>query len=95
MLEKIVALNGDAEAKKFTMALMSRIESDAAALGPSSSSSEGPPACEQLALSIFARADEADRSERGADLGTAKAFHAALTLMEVCQQFGPLSPDVR
>ena len=49
--------------------------------------------CEGFAMSIFEKADRADRAG-AASLGTAKAFYASSVFMEVCRQFGELDADL-
>ena len=49
--------------------------------------------CEGFAMSIFDKADRADRAG-AASLGTAKAFYASSVFMEVCRQFGELDGDL-
>lgn len=93
-LQSVMATGSkEREVKQFCGALMTRLEADAAHLSTAVSTDEGQPACEQLALAIFSGADEMDR--RGAaDKSTAQAFYASSILMEVCTQFGQLSPDL-
>jgi vacuolar protein sorting-associated protein VTA1 len=83
----------DKEAKHFIGNMVSRLESDASKLGSSTTAEEGQPLCEQLALSIFNHADEVDRSQQS-DKSNALAFYASSVIFEICQYFGPLSPDL-
>ena len=49
--------------------------------------------CENFAMSIFARADEDDRSENITS-NTAKTYYAASTFFDILEQFGDLDEEV-
>jgi vacuolar protein sorting-associated protein VTA1 len=80
------------EVKQYVIQLMGQLESEKAGLG-SPSSTDGQIAVENLASTIFANADSAEREGR-ADKNVAIAFYTAVLLYDVDLQFGELTPDL-
>ncbi|KDD76552.1 VPS20-associated protein 1-like protein, partial [Helicosporidium sp. ATCC 50920] len=74
------------EIKDLLDALLATLERDKASL---TLSPEDSALCETFALSVFARADRADRAGLCTKT-TALTFYAASVFMEICNQFSPL-----
>jgi len=70
--------------------LMQWLETNKAALGPTE---DNKIEVELMALQIFKRADDEDRAGN-ATKNTAVAFRACSIIMEVCQTFGEMPPDL-
>ena len=74
----------------FVITLMDQLESEKAALGDLSNAAI---TVENFALTLFERADDADRSGKST-LPVAKDFLVSSQILETCRQFGELSEDL-
>lgn len=90
-IRKVDSVN-QKEITDYLMMLMTKLESDKAALGNDSSMEVGRRVCENFAQFVFSKADDEDRARR-ADKNTAQTFYAASSFFDVLEQFGELDEE--